>query len=172
MVTIIPKGPQKTSLLQPLLFYFSIGLVIAMALAFFVLNNFANRASDNFTDLEEQIEQVGDADMEDRVIKLITKMEDFSLLVADHQKPSRFFDFLESITHPKVGFLELELIPSDLQANLTGFATDFQSVAQQMYIFQDQEDFIKGVELTELSLGSMGEAIFVLELHLSPALFQ
>jgi hypothetical protein len=78
---------------------------------------------------------------------------------------------LETITHPEVGFLEVQLEPVIFQAELGGFATSFEAVGQQMYIFQEQE-LIEEIKLTSLSLGAMGEAVFVLELFLSPQLFK
>lgn len=171
MVTIIPKTPQNISLMQPFLLYVSIGLLIAVFSAYFLLDHFENRAAQSSEDLEEKIGQVGDKEMEREVLAASGKVKDFSLLLAGHRKPSGFFDFLEKITHPNVGFLELELFPPTLEAKMIGFADNFRSVGQQIYIFQEQE-LIEEVKIKGLSLGSMGEATFSLELVLSPKLFK
>ena len=171
MVTIIPKAPQKMPLMQPLLLYISIGLLIAVFLAYFLLAHFENRADQALADLQEKIEDIGDEEMEAKVRAAKGKVVDFSSLLADHRKPSGFFDFLEKSTHPSVGFLELELNPLTFEAKLMGFADNFKSVGQQIYIFQEQK-LIEGIKINSFSLGAMGEAIFSLDLLLSPQLLK
>jgi len=171
MVTIIPKTPQKSPVSESLVLYISIGLLAAAFLSYFLLAHLESRSSEAVQALEEQIEAVGADEARAEILAVRTKMEDFSLLVRDHRRPSNFFDFLEEITHPRVGFLEVELSPPEFKANLVGFSTDFKNVAQQIYLFQEQE-LIEAIKLNNLTLGDMGEARFSLELFLSPELLK
>ena len=149
-------------------------------MSFVVLISLENRASADIGRLEEEIKNVAnkkDMSMEAEVISAKKKIDDFSFLLVDHRRPSNFFEFLESATHPQVGFLELELKPFELQAEIKGFATSFRAVAQQIYIFKEralvqEKGSIQEIKLKNLSLGSMGESLFVLQFSFSPAFFR
>ena len=173
MVTIIPKPPQKTPRWQTILFYFSLALLLAVVIAYFVLNYFHGKSAAALDDLEERILAVGtpeDKKIESEVFASQKKIKDFSGLLAAHPKASQFFKFLEKNTHPEVWFTSLDLSPEPPQAKIGGQARDFETLAQQIYIFQE-EDLIEGVKLTDISLGEGGETIFFLNLSLSPEIF-
>ena len=179
MVTLIPKNPAKTNQQQQLFLYVSVGLLMVVLSAYLILIGLEKRASAEIDRLKEDIENVAseeDQKMKDEVLAAKEKIEDFSLLIVNHRRPSRFFEFLEEITHPKVGFTEVELNPVEMKAQLKGFSvnginsTVFEAFGQQMYIFQEQE-LIKEVRLISLSLGTKGEAAFLIELFLDPKLF-
>ena len=174
MVTIIPKAAPKESLWQSLLFYFSLGLFVAVILSYFIIGNLEERTTDNIKEVQLEIDQVADKDdimIESQVLAIKEKTEAFSLLFEDHRRPSRFFEMLEKNTHPDVQFNKIELGSVSLRAELEGFAPNFKAVGQQLYIFQGELS-IKEIKLTGLSLGANGEAVFSLDIFLSPAVFK
>jgi len=173
MVTIIPKTSQEKTSWQSLLPYFAVGLVIAVAASYFVLGYFEKRAWEDIERLEKEIEAVaeGNEEIEKEVLHTKNKIKDFSVLFASHRKSSKFFDFLGRATHPNVEFRGLELNPALFQAKLEGAAPNFAVLGQQIYIFQ-KRDLIKAINLADLYLGEEGEAVFFLELTLSPELFE
>jgi hypothetical protein len=173
MTTIIPKVSQKIPLIQSILPYFALVLLIAVLMSYFVLNIFENRAWAEIDELEEEIKKVAKdrEDAEKEVLYAKDKIDNFSLLLAGHQKPFKFFELIEKNTHSGVVFNELELRPELLEAKLGGSASSFVALGQQIYILQ-KEDQINEIKLSDLSLGTRGEAVFLLELSLSPELFK
>ncbi len=173
MIYIIPRPPQKMPQWQIILFYFSLALLMAVVIAYFVLNYFHGKSAAALEDLEERILAVGTAEdkkIETEVFASQEKIKDFSELLAAHPRTSQFFEFLEKNTHPKVWFTDLDLSPELPQAKIGGQARNFGTLAQQIYIFRE-EDLIKGIKLTDISLGEGGEAKFLLNLSLSPEIF-
>jgi Tfp pilus assembly protein PilN len=174
MVTIIPKPPKKVPQWQTMLFYFSLGFLLAALIVYFILNYFQDRSLATLDDLEERISRVGtteDKKIENEVFFSQKRIKDFSTLFTAHQKSSQFFEFLEKKTHPEVWFTNLDLDANLPRAKLEGLARNFQTLAQQIYIFQE-EDLIEEIKLTDITLGEEGEAEFSLELSLSPDIFQ
>ena len=174
MVGIIPKPIKKTSKLYEFSPYIVFGLVVAVVLAYIALLYFENKTSKIAWDLEEKIAQVGTKDekvVEAQVLLDKRKIDDFSKLFADHQRASNFFKFLEENCHPKIWFNKLELSPKDSQVVLSGETSNFETLGQQMVIFQNQ-GFVKTIEISDLSLGKNGRANFTFSLSLDPEIFK
>jgi len=173
MVGIIPKPIKKPSKLYQLSPYIVLGLVAAVILVYAALLYFENQASTALQDLQEQIAQVGTGDektIEAQVLLDKQKIDDFSEIFANHQRASNFFKFLEENCHPNVWFGKLELNTQDDQATLSGEAAGFETLGQQIVIFQNQK-LIKNVELSDFAVGTNGRVNFTLSLSLDPAIF-
>lgn len=173
MVEIIPKPVKKMPEWRNTAFYFSLVLLLGAVLSFFLLSHFERKSSEALQDLEDRIAEIGTSKekaLEVEVFGYQKKINDFSELLAAHQKSSNFFKFLEGICHPRVWLSELNLNLASYQATVSGTTPDFRSLGQQLFIFQSQEA-IKSVNLTSLSLGEGGEAKFSLSLTLDPQIF-
>ncbi len=174
MVEIIPKPTKRILPWQNALFYLSLALVIAVVFGYFILLYFENKASGASRNLEEKIAEVGTPEEKAREIEVFAqkrKIEDFSKLLQGHQKSSNFLKFLEGITHPKVWFSRVELNIDQFQAQLSGRTQSFQTLGQQLFIFQRQ-NLIQNVDLAKLSLGKTGEAEFSFLLSFDPELLK
>ena len=166
MPGIIPKPIKKTSKLYELAPYLVFGLVLAVVLAYVVLFYLANKTSKTLLDLEDQIAQVGtrgEKVIETQVLSDKQKIDDFSKLFSDHQRASNFFKFLEKNSHPKIWFNKLELSSSDSQAVLSGETANFETLGQQIVIFQNQP-LVKKIEISDLAIGKNGRANFTFSL--------
>lgn len=174
MVGIIPKPIKKTPKLYELAPYISFGLVVAVVLVYAVLLYLDNKTSKTLFDLEDKIAQVGTKNekvIETQVLLDKQKIDDFAKVFADHQRTSNFFKFLEENSHPKVWFSKLELSSKDSQAVLTGETSNFETLGQQMVIFQNNE-LVKGVEITDLTINKNGRASFSFSILLDPKIFR
>ncbi len=174
MSGIIPKPIKKTPKLYEFAPYIVFGLVAAVVLVYVTLLYLENKTSKVSRDLEEKIIQVGTKDekaLETQVLVNKQKIEDFSKLFADHKKTSNFFKFLEDNSHPKIWFNKLELNSQDSEVVLSGETSSFETLGQQMVIFQNQA-LVKAVEISDLSLGKNGRASFTFSLSLDPKIFQ
>ncbi|MFH1423405.1 MAG: hypothetical protein ABIG29_00405 [Candidatus Nealsonbacteria bacterium] len=174
MIGIIPKPIKKTSKLYGFSPYIVFGLVLAVVLAYVVLFYLGNKASETSSDLEEKIAQVGTKEekvLETQVLIDKQRIDDFSKIFSDHQRFSNFFKFLEENCHPKIWFNKLELNSQDSQAVLTGETSNFETLGQQMVIFQNQT-LVKTVEITNIAIGNTGRVDFTLSLLLDPEIFK
>lgn len=174
MAGIIPKPIKKTSKLYELAPYFALGLVVAVILAYAALLYFEDKASKTIGSLQEKIAQVGTADekkIEAQVLLDKQRIDDFSKLFAKHKKNSNFFKFLEENSHPKIWFNKLELDSQDSKAMLVGETSNFETLGQQMALFQKQP-FVKSIEISDLGIAKTGQASFIFTLFLDPKIFK
>ncbi|MBZ9578321.1 hypothetical protein KJA14_00515 [Patescibacteria group bacterium] len=173
-IEIIPKKVVGPSPWQNTLLYFFISLLLVSILGYFALDYFVKEADRTLLELKEELiearspQQVA---LEKEISDYREKIEDFSSLLASHQKSSNFFDFLEEITHPKVFFSELNLDTKGNRVRLYGQADSFQTLGQQLLIFQNSE-FIRNLSLPEIRIREEGKIGFIFDFSLNQELFQ
>lgn len=172
-IEIIPKPAQKLPLWQNILFYISIALLIASISSYFVLDHFFKKAEINFKSLEETLSKKTPAErvLEARVSSHRKKINNFSQLINQHLYSSKFFDFFQGLSHPKIWFSEFNLNPQDNRLVVSGQAESFLVVGQQILILK-QENLIQDVDLSKLSIGETGKVDFTINLSLNPNIFK
>ncbi|HJN62038.1 MAG TPA: hypothetical protein QGH92_00315 [Candidatus Parcubacteria bacterium] len=174
MVGIIPKPPVKTLWWQDILLYFSIALLAAVVLGYFILGNFQNKSSVSLQNLEETLateKTPQERSAEKEVFQYRKKISDFSNLLNDHKKTSKFFEVLEVNSHPKIWFLKFILNPDDLQVLLSGQAESFQVLGEQLILFREVKELSK-VDLSETAIGKNGKIEFTFLLSLDSKIFK
>lgn len=174
MVEIIPKPIKKIPRWKNFLPYFALALLIVAVLSYYFLVQLEGRSLLTLQDLEERIASIETSEkqtLKSEILAYQNKIDNFSLLLAEHQKSSNFFKIIEDSAHPKVWFKELQLNLEKSQVVVTGFAKDFRVLGQQSFIFKNQES-IQEVNLSDLSLGEGGEVEFTFRLFLNPRIFQ
>lgn len=173
MVGIIPKTIEKSPVWQEILFYFSIGLFLAAIFSFFVLNNSQKKAENSLQGLEQSLSQAGTADqisLEKEIKATEKQVNDFSRVLDSHLYPSKVFDFLPKIIHPKVRFKKTSLDAVKSEANISGETDSLTSLQQQVFIFQ-KEPLIESFILNSFTIGEKGNINFSFNLSLSPQMF-
>jgi len=83
---------------------------------------------------------------------------------------SKFFDFIQESTHPKVWFSAVEVNRNENQATLGGSAENFQALGQQFLIFKNSP-LIKNISLSNIIIGKNGRVEFSLRLRFDPQIF-
>ncbi|MFC1663726.1 hypothetical protein ACFL0A_01225 [Patescibacteria group bacterium] len=172
-IEIIPKSTKKSPFWFDALFYFSIALLLISLSSFFILNHLEKKASEEFQDLENLLAKEKTSEeiaTEKDVFKYQRKIDDFSVLIDLHQSPLNFFSILENNCHPKVQFTNFALDSKLLTATLYGKTESFNTLGQQISIFEE-ESLIKDVVLSQLSIGKKGGTDFVLNFSLNPETF-
>lgn len=172
-VKIVPKTKIKTqsSRLHSFLFYFSLILLFIsastyLALDFYFLKNSSQRLEEvkkEFIDKESPQKKV----LEKQVLTYQEKIEDFSLLFNDHRYSSKLFTLIESSCHPQVWFSSFSVNFEESTISLPGEAKSFRVLEEQIFAFKKQ-NFIKEVDLSDLSLGEEGKIDFSLNLSFHP----
>jgi hypothetical protein len=167
---IIPKPIRKASLLQNILLYFAICLLLFSIGAHFALDYFVKKSDLTLQDLEETLARERTEEeiiLEKEVFDYKRKVEDFSILISQHAYASRFFNFFESLCHPKVWFSKINLDMTNHKLIVSGKTDTFLILDQQLLIFQ-QEELIKETILTKLSIGNEGLVNFTFDLTFNP----
>jgi len=170
MVEIIPKKAPPLPFWLKFLFYVLVILLIGAILSFFILDYFQKKSLTQLQNLEEEISKEKTPQklaQEEEVLAYQKKIKDFGLLLESHSLPSKFFDFLEKTTHPRVWISQISLAPGESQVSLTGRAESFTALGQQIQILKN-ENLLKQVDLTKISLGEKGEIEFSLNLSFDP----
>lgn len=169
-IGIIPKPAQKASSLEKNLFYFAIGLLLLSIGSYFVLDYFVKKSEVILQDLEETLAREKTEEetiLEKEVFGYQKKVEDFSILISEHDYTSKFFNFFENLCHPKVWFSKINLDMIKHRLIVSGKADTFSILDQQLLIFQ-QEEFIRETILLKLSIGKEGLVNFTFDLTFNP----
>lgn len=173
MVGIIPKTIEKSPPWQDILFYFSIGLLLASAFSFFVLNDSLKKAENSLQSIEQALAKTGTADQlnMEKEIKITEKqVKDFSQIIDSHIYPSKIFDFLPKIIHPRARFKQTGLDAVKSEVNVSGEAESITALQQQIFIFQ-KEPLIKSFTFNSFSFGEKGKVNFNFNLSINPRIF-
>ncbi len=181
----IEVAPQKEEkpLWQTLLFYFSFVLLILSMILFLALKfYFIKKLDTEIGDIDVQIAKQGQSVEDGKTISNIesdvkaaeTKIKDFKTLYQGNLKASKFFQEFEGSIHPKVYFtsLSLNLKSDEPKAVLSGQTESFQSLIQQIEIFQNKTNFIKNFDVSNIGMAGEGGVGFSLTLNLQPAIFK
>lgn len=174
MVEIIPKPAPKLPLWQNLLLYFAIALFLLSLSSYFILSSSLKKASQELQNLEETLAKEktpAEIALETEILGYQRKIKDFAELLKEHKNPSKFFEFLEGICHPKVWFSKISLSPEDSQAEVSGEAETFQVLGQQLLILKNQV-LIRNLNLSKIAIGKEGKVNFILNFTLDPAIFK
>ncbi len=174
MVELIPKHARKETPWQKIFLYSVAGFLALVLLASGALFYLENKSQAELQQLEGEIAQVGtpaEKQLEREVFGTEKQISDFAKIFKAHQKPSRLFPLLEENCHPQVWFSLFELNMENRQVQLAGHTLNFRTLGEQLAIFRQQE-MIKEINLTDLSIGEEGQTDFSLSLVISPEIFK
>ena len=170
MVEIIPKPIEKVPNYQKKLFYFSIFLFFSLIVSYFILTSLLQKSETLLSNLTETISREKTSEtisLEKENLNYQKKIQNFFPLLENHKFPSRFFEFFEKNTHPRVFFSQISLNSQDLLADLTGQTDSFFTLGQQLSIFEERPE-VATLNLTQVSIGRVGKIEFTLNLFFNP----
>jgi Tfp pilus assembly protein PilN len=173
-IEAIPKPKITTVLWSKIinfLFYLSFFLLLIFLLSYFILTFFEKKYNQELAELTKILEATPLEKKKKELAVYQRKIDDFGILLAEHKFPSKVLTFLEKTCHPKVQFTEFSLNTREGKVSLSGLAESFQVLEQQMGIFSEEE-LLKEVNLSEISLGQEGKIGFNLQLTFQPQIFQ
>jgi len=167
---------QKKSSLQSskglkILFYISLIFLFFSIVGFFVLNNFLKNTKKEFETLEITLAKEIAPEkltLKREVLSYQEKIDNFSFLIDQQKKNSKFFEAFEKIIHPQVWFSEFSLDSKEKTVTLSGHAQNFEALGQQLLIIKNEYDWIKNFSLKAISINKEGKIDFNLNLFLIP----
>ena len=174
MEEIIPKATTKPLPFLNILLYSLIAIAIGMAAVYVYLIDTEKKAGLVLADIEQILAEEKtheDQRLESEIFSRRKKIKDFTPLIASHQSAQNFFKLLEAHCHPQVWFSNLSLNLQKYSINLSGSAKDFQTVEQQIFLFQDLNDILE-VNLSNISIRKDKGIDFALNITLDPELFK
>lgn len=174
MVEIIPKPIRKVPVWQMALFYFSVFLLIATIVSYFVLSLQERGTESRLQELERILVESKTSEMialEKEILTYRRKINAFAPLLAEHILNSKFFDLIESRTHPRVYFSQVNISSREVKVVLAGKTDSFLTLGQQLLIFEE-EPLIEEVYLSQVSIDKEGDINFGLSFVFNPEVFR
>lgn len=166
-----PEEIKKVSWLK-VISYLCILLLILGVATYFMFDLVQERYHQRIQDLEKDLAKTPEEKtLEEEVLGIKRKIDDFNLLLVLHQLPLNIFTLLEESTHPKVWFSDFGLDSEKGVSNISGEADSFEVLSQQISLLKEKE-FIKNLNLSGVSLGKEGGVNFSFGLILAPQLFK
>ncbi|MFA5249259.1 MAG: hypothetical protein WC397_01850 [Candidatus Paceibacterota bacterium] len=184
-IEVSPKKQQKP-LWQTIIFVISLILLIVSLAAFLLLKYyFTPRIVAEITGMNTQIEAEGNtpagdktmAELENEVKAFERKSNDFKTLYDANPRFSKFFPAFEETVHPKVSFSSFSISADqgEVKASLNGRTDSYESLIQQMEIFQALQksgNFIKSFEISSIGKLEKEEVSFSLFLNVQPSVIK
>ena len=174
MVNLIPKPVKKISKNQQILLYFLVFSVIFLTTAYVFLISLEKKAMADLETIEQQISEqktTGMASLESTIKDYKREIDEFVPYLSNHILITKFFDFLEKNTHPRIYFSQMNLRSSSASVSLSGKSDSFLSLGQQLMIFNNSS-MVKSVSLSNISLSEEGSILFNLGVSLDSSLFK
>ena len=171
---IIPKPEQKNIFGSNTPFVAAVLLLAFAAGSFLTFWQLQAKSKKTIASLESQLALGGTKEqkkVEQQVLAYQRKIGDFKSFVSSRQDASRFFQFLEHYTHPKVFFKQVNLNVKDGFMILEGEASDFTTLDEQLLVFRERNEIDKAT-LSNVNIGENGRVVFALELTFSQKIFQ
>lgn len=172
-IEIIPKVKTKKLSLSQIVLIVVLVLMAICAAAYFYLGYASDKAASetgkiqkSITDLENE-----NRELENTLLAYEGKINSFKTFIGKHEKTENIFAFIEKKCHPQVSFSLFEFNNQKVEISISGKAKSLVALEQQTLIFK-AENFVKNVNLSQVSLGSDGAVSFSFILALDPQIFQ
>lgn len=170
-IEIIPRVKIKKISWVNIIFYLLLVLVLAFVISYLILIVYQKKLNQELEGIEKALIRTPEEDqLEKEILNYEQKIKDFGILITAHQFPVKLFQFLEKNTHPKIRFSKFTFDAPNNRLELSGQTPDFEVLGQQMIIFQQQE-FVKKIDLTNVSITKDKGIGFSLSINLDPQIF-
>jgi hypothetical protein len=173
MVEIIPRKVEEDKW-QRVLLYSSIFLSVVLSGAYFLLDDLGKKSEIYVEELEARIAKERTAEriaLEQENFDYKKKIEAVTPFLEAHVLGSKFFEFLEDNTHPRIFFSKFNLSIEEAKVILSGKTDSFSTLEQQLSVF-NQNPVVEGMSLTRVSLNKEGGIDFDLEIFLNETIFK
>ena len=170
---LIPKEKIKTSSIVNTLFLLSLILLIILGGSYVFLRFKNSSVQADIRDAEDQIIRIKkerDNSTERYVFNAQKKIKDFSEILKKHKITSNFFAFIDKASYEKVKFLELNLNTETKNVSLKGETENFDTLGKQIFNLK-KSDFVKGLDLSNISLNKEGKVNFTINFSLDSKIF-
>jgi len=135
--TLAVGWPKRLFTLATILFISVFLVYVGLAFGYRVfLNNSIEKLDDQLETLSTQITE----EQKEDLATLYSQVTNVRTLLKDHVATSQAFTLLESLTHPKVTYLNLDLDMKDRRLILSGITPSYDDLTAQLAIFENSSD--------------------------------
>jgi amino acid permease len=171
-IEIIPKRKVKKVFWANIILYLLLIIFLGFFVSYFILNKSQQKLAQELSELEKNLTRTpAEKALEEELTGYQEKIGDIGPLISSHQFPVNIFDFFEKVSHPKVWFNRFDLISEQEVVNLSGQTDSFETLAQQILIFE-KEEIIRDINLPKVSISKEGKISFDLRLTFDPEIFK
>jgi len=172
LIKIIPKPKPETPFYLNLLLWLSLALLIFLVGSFFFLKTKVSDLEQRKVEIEKEFDYSQEKkELEREVRKSSMLIKDFSNIFQKHITPSKFFEFLESVSHPKVQLVSLQLDNKLFHVSLSGRTENFRTLGEQILALR-QNKSINDLKVYNLFLDREGKVNFGLSFNFSEDLIK
>ena len=174
MVEIIPRPVKKADKWQKILFYLLIFLTVVLTGVYFLLASLGKSSEIYAEELEVKLTQGRTAEriaLEEENFDYKKKIEAVAPFLETHVLSSKFFEFLENNTHPRIFFSRINLNIEEAKVIFFGKTDSFSTLEQQLSAF-NKNSLVESLLLTKASLNKEGGIDFDLEVFLNATIFK
>jgi hypothetical protein len=170
---IIPKEKSSKKDFN-ILFYISLILLFFSIVSFFILNHLSKQTQKERERLDVLLIQKLSPEklaLKQEVLNYQKKIDNFSFLIDQQLKSSKFFTEFEKIIHPQVWFSNFNLNLKKGIVTLSGYAQSFEILEQQFFVFENT-NWIKNFDTETILIGEERRINFSLIIFFNPMIFQ
>jgi len=175
LVKIIPRPKPKIPGWLNFLFWLSLLLGFCVIGSYFYLRYQISALEKKENSLETQISELErkiDEDLKkEGVAEISEKIKYFSKLLKEQKTPSKVFEFLKSVTHPRVQITSLNLDVKNYKMSLEAVTDNFQTLAEQILVLRENQN-VQNLEVLNISLTKEGKVEFALNFTLKEEIFK
>jgi len=131
--------------------------------AFFYIGYLVNQKNSRLTDISEEAAKIKTEEqkkLENNVFSTRRKINDFAKIIDQRKVSTGFFKRFEELILPEIYFSQCKLDLAQTTAELSGHAKTFQSLGQQLAIFEKAEDAITSVVVQKTGINDEGGVDF------------
>ena len=160
LTEIIPKAKPGSPNWIKFAFYFSLLVMIAMAIVGLMLANRVSQLEKQKTELSQHLNKIEtQRGLQKQLKQEEEEIKMFQKIWTEHQAASRFFPWLEKLVHSQVQLTSLTLSLSEHKVDFSAQCPEAKMVEEQMLILSNRKD-IGSLKLSNVSLGEEQGATF------------
>ncbi len=173
MTNLIHKPKVEVPKWQTNLFHVSLVLLVIAVLGYFIFMIFeksSNSQRDKASEELVALEVEEDPQLVEEVLKYENKINNFKILLNEHQGVLVFLETLDNLESPNTKFIDFSLDVPSKTVNLSGITSNVQELLKQQNMFNNEE-LIEEFKLTDWSINNEGRLDFKYNLTIKEKAF-
>lgn len=171
-IEIIPKERFQIPVWTIIILTLCLIIFLGLSSSYFYFYQSLKKISQEITNKEEALKMTPSEIALDKDISIKEKkINNFSSLASAHRKSFNVFSFLERVSHPQISFNDFNFNSSKDTVTIKGEVASFIALGQQFLILK-QENVLRKINLSEVSISQEGKIKFSLQLIFNPQIFK
>lgn len=167
--SIIPKPKETEPAWVSAVFWALLGVLLLIAVPILIFQRQAAALGSQRVAIERERAEIAqnNAQLQQRMILVFQRLNDFSQLLANHRLNSNVFVFLRTICHPRVQFTGFSIDEKGSRLTLGVKTENFKTLGEQLLVLKSNPQ-VSDVVFSGLSIDKDGKIICSLSFTLDP----